>query len=168
MNGGSAKEFRQKNASSKWMSGCGLVGCRSARSSSTSTAALPSVSAVCSRSPHRVLPVRPGALTPVALEVGLGAPGQVSGPGVGESGARLLQGRRCPVGSQAPVGGGGEPAVPAPMVYVLRDIGALTDPADADIAVEHLPALLVAVLLAAAGEGGQAYRLSGTTANIVS
>lgn len=59
------------------------------------------------------------------------------------------------------LGGAGDVAVtrmeaagPAPSIFIMRSTSALADPANADVAKEHLPAFLVAVLLAAAGEGG--------------
>jgi len=43
--------------------------------------------------------------------------------------------------------------MPAPSVDVDRDASALADGADLDVAVEDAPALVVGVVVAAAGEG---------------
>jgi hypothetical protein len=47
-----------------------------------------------------------------------------------------------------------EPAEPSPLRDILRHARALADAANADVALEDLPAFMMAMLLAAAGECG--------------
>ena len=103
---------------------------------------------------HHVLPRRPGALTAVPVEVGLCAVGQVGVPGSGEVGPRLLESRGGAVRPQATVDRREEAAAPAPLIDVDRDPGALGDRADLHVAIEDVPAFLMAVLCAASGERG--------------
>ena len=49
-----------------------------------------------------------------------------------------------------------EPAMPAPLLDVMRHPGALAYPSDLDVAIEDTPAFLLEVLFAAAGEGRHA------------
>ncbi len=52
-----------------------------------------------------------------------------------------------------------EAALPAPLIGVDRHAGAPGDRADLDVALEDAPAVAVRALVAAAGEGGQAWLL---------
>jgi len=104
--------------------------------------------------PHPVFPREVRALEAVFVEVGIAAAGQDVSPCGFESIARFLEGRRNTMGADAAMRDRKEPAVPAPLLGILRDARALADPSDFDVAIENAPTLAVAVLIAVPSEGG--------------
>jgi len=104
-----------------------------------------------------------GAFVAVLGKVGIGAAGQDVRPCGLELGARLLEGSRDTVSADAAMRERKEPAEPSPLVGILRHPGPLGDRADLHIAVEDLPAFLVAVFLAVSGEGVHGCRIARAT-----
>jgi hypothetical protein len=104
--------------------------------------------------PHLVFPREVRALEAVFVEVGIAAAGQDVSPCGFERIAGLLEARRNTMGADTALRERKEPAVPAPLLGILRDARALADPSDFDVAIENAPTLAVSVLIAAASKGG--------------
>jgi hypothetical protein len=101
-----------------------------------------------------IFPLHEGALVAVLGKVGIGAAGQDVSPCGFEVGTRFLEGRRNTISAGAATREREEPAEPSPLLDILRHTRALADPSDFDVAIENSSTLAVAVLIAAAGEGG--------------
>lgn len=125
---------------------------------------------------HCILPSRPCLLPSIFIEVGFGTPGEIDLPSGFEISAGLIEGRRgtpiLPPAMRQRI----EAAIPAPLVNVVGDAGALRDHANTHVAIVNVPALLLGVGRSAAGElghpllkrgpGGWATGPTGGTRNI--